>query len=63
LYLGLSAIQPGLGIALGNLWILVLLVPVVLQIHFSAILPEERYLERRFGDEYLRFKESVRRWI
>jgi protein-S-isoprenylcysteine O-methyltransferase Ste14 len=63
MYLGGSLIQLGIGIALGNAWILVLLVPVVLVIHNGAILPEERYLERKFGDEYTSFKASVRRWI
>jgi protein-S-isoprenylcysteine O-methyltransferase Ste14 len=46
--------------ALGNAWILLLLVPVVLFLHYGAILPEERYLERKFGDEYTSFKASVR---
>jgi protein-S-isoprenylcysteine O-methyltransferase Ste14 len=36
---------------------------VVLVIHNGAILPEEHYLERKFGDEYASFKASVRRWI
>ncbi len=27
------------------------------------IKPEERVLERRFGDEYLKYKNRVRRWI
>ena len=27
------------------------------------ILPEEAYLEYRFGNEYRRYKESVRRWL
>jgi protein-S-isoprenylcysteine O-methyltransferase Ste14 len=63
MYVGGSLVQLGIGIALGNAWILVLLVPVVLLIHYGAILPEERYLERKFGDEYLSFKASVRRWL
>lgn len=28
-----------------------------------TILPEEAYLERRFGDTYLSHKNRVRRWI
>ena len=63
MYVGTSLIQVGLGIALGNAWIVLLLLPVVVLIHYRAILPEERYLERKFGDEYASFKASVRRWI
>jgi len=28
-----------------------------------AILPEEAYLERKFGDIYLAYKHRVRRWL
>jgi len=63
MYLGGSLVQLGLGIALGNAWIVLLLVPVVVLIHYRAILPEECYLEAKFGDEYTSFKASVRRWI
>ena len=63
MYLAIALLQLGIGLALGNAWILVLLVPVVLYLHYGAILPEERYLEENFGEEYTRFKASVRRWI
>jgi protein-S-isoprenylcysteine O-methyltransferase Ste14 len=63
MYLGGALAQLGLGIALGNGWILLLLIPVVALVHRRVILREEQYLERKFGDDYLRFKASVRRWI
>lgn len=63
MYLGLFLLQLGIGLALGNAWILMLLIPVVLVIHYGAILPEERYLEEKFGEVYTSFKASVRRWI
>jgi protein-S-isoprenylcysteine O-methyltransferase Ste14 len=63
MYVGGSLVQLGIGIAFGNAWIAALVIPVVLLIHYGAVLPEERYLERKFGDEYIRFKASVRRWL
>jgi protein-S-isoprenylcysteine O-methyltransferase Ste14 len=38
-------------------------VPAVVLIISQVILREERYLERKFGAEYLRYKASVRRWL
>jgi protein-S-isoprenylcysteine O-methyltransferase Ste14 len=63
MYLGGSLIQLGLGVALGNAWVVLLLLPVFALIHHRVILPEEAYLEEKFGGEYARFKASVRRWI
>ena len=36
---------------------------VLVVIDRGVIAREERYLERKFGEEYLAFKRSVRRWI
>ncbi|MBW2713295.1 MAG: isoprenylcysteine carboxylmethyltransferase family protein [Deltaproteobacteria bacterium] len=63
MYLGMALIQTAAGVGLANGWILLLLPPVLLTIHFSAIRHEEAYLEKVFGEEYTRYKASVRRWI
>jgi Kef-type K+ transport system membrane component KefB len=42
---------------------LIAVVPVLAAIYLSAIRHEERYLECKFGDAYLAYKASVRRWI
>jgi len=63
MYLQMVLLCLGASILLANGWVL-LFTPVTgwLLQHF-AILPEEAYLERRFGEEYLAYKSRVRRWI
>lgn len=63
IYVALSLIYAGIGIAADNLWALGLLVPVLVVIRYGVIAREERYLERKFGQEYLSYKASVRRWL
>ena len=63
IYLGLIAIYLGVGVMADAGWVAVLLGPLLLVMHFGVITREERYLERKFGDEYLRYKAAVRRWI
>jgi len=63
MYLQMVLVCIGFAIALGNLWIL-LLTPLCAWILLRlAILPEEAYLERKFGDDYLAYTRRVRRWI
>ena len=47
----------------GKLWIVVL-TPVSLAIVFyTAVRPEEAYLEEKFGETYLNYRNRVRRWL
>ena len=63
MYVGMALVQVGIGLAWGSAWI-VALVPVVLAaVYATAVRPEEAYLEEKFGDKYLEYKNSVRRWI
>ncbi len=62
-YVALSLLYVGIGVAADNLWIVAGLVPTLVFMHYGVISREERYLERRFGEEYLRYKASVRRWV
>jgi len=63
MYLGLALMLAGLSIAMANLWLIALLPPVLVVIHATAIRHEEAYLEQEFGERYLDYKRSVRRWI
>ncbi len=62
IYLGLTAVYTGIAIAADAPWVLVLLAPLLIVMHYGVIAREERYLERKFGAEYLDYKASVRRW-
>ncbi len=63
IYLGLTGFYIGLSLVLGALWPLLLLPWVLGAMHFGVIVREERYLERKFGQEYLEYKARVRRWL
>jgi protein-S-isoprenylcysteine O-methyltransferase Ste14 len=63
MYVGMTAIHVGLGIGLGNLWILLFAPLALLVVHIIAVLPEEAYLCDRFGADYERYRSSVRRYV
>ena len=63
MYLGVTLVETGLGIAVNNLWISFFVLPALLAVHFIAVLPEERYLSEKFGDSYRGYLSRVRRYI
>lgn len=63
MYVGMAFIYAAIAIALGSPVSLVLLPVAILVIHHGVILREERYLQLKFGAEYLDYKSRVRRWI
>jgi len=63
IYLGDVLIFLAAGEITKNIWF-VLLAPVFAGlVTWLAILPEERYLEAKFGDAYRAYKARTRRWI
>lgn len=63
IYLGMSIIYTGIAIAADSIWVLALLAPILAVMRQGVILREERYLERKFGEDYRRYMASVRRWL
>ena len=63
MYLGLVFAFGGIGLFFKAGWLLILLIPLVILSHYVLILPEEKYLNAKFGDEYKQYRKSVRRWI
>jgi len=63
MYLGFTLMYVGIS-ALSNALPPLVLLPVVQQLMRRGVIErEERYLENKFGEEYLQYKESVRRWL
>ena len=63
MYLALCLVQMAIGFFLNDWITLLFVVPLAIVLHFGVILPEERYLEAKFGEPYLDLKHEVRRWI
>ncbi|MBV9278591.1 MAG: isoprenylcysteine carboxylmethyltransferase family protein [Chloroflexi bacterium] len=62
-YLALALVYSGITLVAGAFWPLLLLVPTLIVIDRGVIAREERYLEVKFGDEYIELKGRTRRWI
>lgn len=62
-YLGQALLTAGLAFLFGLPWALLALVPALLVVRYGIIAREERYLQRRFGDEYRNYCARVRRWL
>lgn len=63
MYISLLLIYTGLSFLIGNWWNLVLLPFLFLLVQEYVIKREEKYLDRRFGQEYTDYKLKVRRWL
>jgi len=63
MYVGMALLQIGIGVGLGNWWIIILIPVVLVLVYLTAIRHEEAYLERKFGSVYIDYKHSVRRWL
>ena len=63
MYVALAALTAALGLFMDSWWPIALLIPVLVIVRVFVIAPEERYLKRRFGDDYVRYTQRVRRWL
>jgi len=62
-YLSLVLFYIGLSFIINSIWILILVIPTIYSIQKFCIEKEEKYLESKFGSQYLAYKKQVRRWI
>jgi protein-S-isoprenylcysteine O-methyltransferase Ste14 len=63
LYVGISVALCGIGLVFDLDWVLLLIVPSCVLLHSAVVVREERYLERKFGDAYRRYKARVPRYF
>lgn len=63
MYLGLTLVLLGVGLYFGN--IISILAPLLFLIYITQfqIKPEERTLEKGFGEDYRKYINTTRRWI
>lgn len=63
IYVGFCLFNIGIGISSDSFWIFISFIPAALLVYWIAIAKEEAYLEEKFGEEYIAYKNRVRRWI
>jgi protein-S-isoprenylcysteine O-methyltransferase Ste14 len=63
IYAGIVLLNIGIACIFNSGWISVLSAGLAVTLQKGVIEPEEAYLEKKFGDKYLRYKAHVRRWI
>lgn len=63
IYMGEVLAFLGLAQVTGNIWMAIVAPLFAAAVMVLAILPEERHLEARFGDDYLDYKGRTRRWF
>lgn len=63
IYVSDTLIYIGLSLALNAGWALALAPLLVWVIQVGVIAREEKYMERKFGEDYLRYKRQVDRWL
>jgi len=63
IYLAMVLGYIGISIAAGSIAAFVSLIPCLLVMRYYVIGREERYLEAKFGTDYVDYKSKVRRWF
>ncbi len=63
MYLSLAILLLAFSLLFNALWIAIMIPLFVIIMQKGVIEREERYLEKKFGSEYLNYKRRVRRWI
>jgi len=63
LYVGVSVALCGIALIFDLDWVLLLILPSCVLLHFAVVRREETYLERKFGDAYRHYRARVPRYF
>lgn len=63
IYLAMTLLHLGLAAWVNSAWLLLTLAGTLVVMTYGVIKREERYLTRKFGERYLSYQRSVRRWL
>ena len=63
LYLSLLLVMGSIAVFANSAWHVLATILLFFLLNFHVIAREEKFLESRFGEEYIQYKKSVRRWI
>lgn len=63
IYVAMILIYLGITLIFNIIWFVPFLILVLIAMQYGVILREEKYLENKFGADYLDYKKKVRRWV
>jgi len=63
LYLSLLIVMGCIVVGANSAWHLIAFIVLFLFLNFGVVVREEQYLENIFGEEYIQYKNRVRRWM
>ena len=63
MYLSLLLLMAGIAFIKMSLWLFFTGIVLFILLKFLSIRPEEKYLSQKFGQQYIDYKNRVRRWI
>ncbi|MBI29591.1 MAG: hypothetical protein CMI95_06890 [Pelagibacteraceae bacterium] len=63
IYIAFVGFQLGMFLLFENIIYLISSILLFIWIHYMVVLKEEKYLEKKFGDSFVRYANNVPRWL
>ncbi len=63
IYVSATVVYVGIAFVVNTVWPIIFLPLGISLLYYGVIAREESYMKKVFGDEYLKYKARVRRWI